>query len=187
VLLAEAPADKEAVGEALSVLLPLVVEEGVGAEEPVPVPVPEAEGLLGGVCEGEGVLVRLLLPVLLAVTPVEIDAVAESDTVAHEEGVPVGDGDRVALPVLVADGEVDPVTQLEGVPDPVEETLEPGDAEVVDVAEADGVMLDEGVPEGLNVGVPLPVVDGETVTGPVGDGVAVVELDTVEEAVSEPV
>ena len=48
-------------------------------------------------------------------------------------------------------------------------------------------MLDEGVPEGLNVGVPLPVVDGETVTGPVGDGVAVVELVTVEEAVSEPV
>jgi hypothetical protein len=184
VLLADAPVEREAVGEALSVLLAEVVEEGVGAAVAVPVPVSD------GVCVPVPVWLDVPLPfsdtepVMLAEAPEVRDAVGDADTVVDaltvEVGVgaavpvtvpvgepvelPVGDGDgeaaalKLVLPVLLPD-------------DPVErEAL--GDALTVLLAE----VVEEGVED--DVAVPVPEGEGVCVHVPVWLGVPLPLSDT---------
>jgi hypothetical protein len=100
--LGDAPWEREGVGERLTVLLPLSVEDGVVAPVPVPLlvglPVEEGEGD----CVPVGLEDKELLPVLEAESPFEMEAVGEAVIVllplTTEEGLPEG----VPLPLGVA-------------------------------------------------------------------------------------
>ena len=114
VLLAEAPAVKVAVGEALMVLLALVVEEGVDAAVVVPVPVGDTVRVPVSDWLGVWLPLRETEPVVLEDAPGESEAVGDTDKVADaltvEEDVDAAVPDPVpvcvpvALPVGVCDG-----------------------------------------------------------------------------------
>jgi hypothetical protein len=167
--LGETPAVREAVGDALTVELPLTVEDGVAGGVPVPDPVGEAVAV--GVLE--------LLPLLLGEAPCVIEGVAESDTVVL--------GDAGAAPVGLAEaggeGVQEDVGEREPLCDAVEEGV--GDAAPEPDAETVGEVVGEGVDEGegeplcdevaVGRGEGVPEPDSEAVGESVGEGEGVGE------------
>jgi len=146
---ADAPLERDAVGDALA------VEEGVPVALRVPVPV----ALLLGVPLVVALALREVLPVLEGDAPLERDAVGDGETVvlplrvvvAESEEVPVG----VAVPV--------PVIVLLGVCGAVALALR----ELEPVLEADAPEESDGVGDELVAELPLRVVEGVTEAVPV--------------------
>ena len=170
----EAPKDSDAVGEALSVELEELVEEGVDSAVLllllVGVPDDEAEGVEAGVT----LLVRDSLGVLDELAPAERDAVGVALSVELADRVDEGVGAAVLLllPVGVPDVVADGVEG--GVTLPERDTL--GEVEGLEPAVSDAVALLDTVllPLRVLLAVPLGEVVGDGVLLPVGlaDGVA---------------
>jgi hypothetical protein len=177
VLDAETPAVSEDVGDVLTVLLALRVDEGVMGD----VPVPELVGVLVelpvGVCVGVIVLLREVDPVLLAEAPEVIEAVGDMETVELPLTVVDAVFDAVPVPELVGV----PVILLVGVCDGVAEEL--SDVDPVLLADAPAVI--EAVGDTVTVELPLNVVVGVTDPVPVPvcvgleDGVGDCEVEGV--------
>jgi hypothetical protein len=177
VLEADAPDVSEGVVDALVVLLPLSVDEGVMDAVPVPVFVGVEVGVPVGVREGVAVLLKDADPVLLADAPFVTDdvgvIVAVVEPLRVDEGVgggvPVPDpvGEEVGVPVLVTLGVPVPLSELE----PVLEADTPAVRE--GVGDALTVLLALMVEEGVLVAVPEPVLVGVTVGVPLPVGLAV--------------
>ncbi len=177
VLDAETPAVSEDVGDVLTVLLALRVDEGVMGD----VPVPELVGVLVelpvGVCVGVIVLLREVDPVLLAEAPEVIEAVGDMETVELPLTVVDAVFDAVPVPELVGV----PVILLVGVCDGVGEEL--SDVDPVLLADAPAVI--EAVGDTVTVELPLNVVVGVTDPVPVPvcvgleDGVGDCEVEGV--------
>ena len=182
------PGLSDAVGEGLTVVLPLTVELGVFAAVPVPVPVPVPDGVPVGVGVAVLELLSDALPELDAEAPVVKEGVGEALTVlladtvvlAVPEDVPVPVG--VLAPVEVPVGDVVAVMlelkEMLPVLDADAPVVSEGVGEALTVLLADSVVL--GVPGGVGVPVPepLPVLVvvgvwlGEGVPESVGDVVA---------------
>ena len=174
----DAPAERDDVGEADSVELPLFVELGVSL--PVGVPVGVGEGVSVPLTKGDCVelLLRDALP------EVEGDAPRVSDAVplviAVELPLRVEESIDAAVPVPVCVLEAVGVTvgDAEGVAEPLREALAVADdnaptvsdvvGEAVTVEVSDAVLL--GVAAG--VGVPVGVGEGESLPVAEGEGVA---------------
>ncbi len=173
VLDGDAPAVSDAVGEALSVELAEMEEEGVGAAVPLLLPVGVPEEVAEGVEAGVTLLVSDTLGDVEELAPLVSDAVGEEDTVELPEsvllGVPLGDvvGDGVLLPVGLADG--------------VAAALMLPDREVLAVFEGLAPAVSEGVALPLFVLLALSVVLGEgaAVPVPLPDAEAVCEGEGV--------
>jgi hypothetical protein len=177
VLEADAPDVSEDVGDVLTVLLALRVDEGVMGD----VPVPELVGVLVelpvGVCVGVIVLLREVDPVLLAEAPEEMEAVGDMETVELPLTVVDAVFDAVLVPELVGV----PDLLLVGVCDGVAEEL--SDVDPVLLADAPAVI--EAVGDTVTVKLPLNVVVGVTDPVPVPvcvgleDGVGDCEVEGV--------
>ena len=158
----EAPTEREAVGEALTVLLEESVDEGVGAAVPVPETVGVGDRVALGVGCGVPLLDCELLPVMEGEAPTERDAVGEALTVLLAESVEEGVGAAVPVPDTVGVGDRVALGVGCGVPLldcellPVAEGEAPTEREAV--GEALVVPLAESVEEGVGAGVPVPLV-----------------------------
>ena len=163
----EAPAVKEAVGEALCVLLADNVEVGVTAAVPLAVPVEDAVGVGVGVGAPEALPLREVLPVLLALAPAVKDAVGEDETVELALRVVLGVANGVTEPVAVGEpvevgvGVSGGVTLLDKELLPVLLALAPADKDAV--GEDEIVELALSVVLGVGGGVAEPVAVGEPV------------------------
>ncbi len=104
VLLAEAPAEREAVDEADTVVLQERVVEGVKDPVPVPLTVGEPVGEELGVGGGVPLLESELLPLLEGVAPLVSEAVGEADSVELADMVVEGVIGLVPVPVPVGVG-----------------------------------------------------------------------------------
>ncbi len=178
VLLAEAPGEREAEGEEVSVVLSDCVVLGVG----VAVALGDSVVLGVGVPEGVGVQVEVGEEVIGGVAEGEKEI--EAELLAEAPGVRGGVGEllSVELPEHVVEGE------------PVGVALGVGEEERVLDAVGDCVPVGVGVPDGLGVGMALTVLEavGEGVGGgegggdPVEVGRAVKVSGTVAVAAGEP-
>ena len=183
----DTPGGRDAVGEAVRVLLALSVEEGVGASVPVPLAVelcvPEGVGVTGGVALPDW----LIEGVCDALAPLVRDAVALVEVVLLALTVLVG----VLLPVLVPNAEPTPAPLLLG------EGLAPVEREgvggVAGLPLPLGVGEAEGLPPTVWDGVALPTAELELLAGSVapgdklavGEAVNVVQAEGVEEGVAD--
>jgi hypothetical protein len=162
----EAPAVSDAVGEALSVELALTVVDGVG------VGVPEQVGVLDPVGEPVCVGEAVALPLWLTLAVLDCDAPRVSDAVEEalsvELEVSVGEGEDVAVPLLL----------LVFVPEEVEEGMEAG----VMLLERDTLGENDMLPESDGkktagrdaVGVILSEAETDWLTLGVGNGVPLI-------------
>ena len=208
-LLAEAPALGETVGDSDTVLLPDSVVLGVLAGVPVAEAVGVPETVAVGVGGGEAELDHDVLPVLLAEAPRVTEAVGDCVSVllpvSVEEGVlsavPVPEtvGVPVAVAVTVGGGEEEPLSEVLAVllaeAPSVREAV--GDADTVLLA--DRVVLGVPGPEAVALGVGVPLVLAVAVAlgvalglAPrdrvaVGEAVTVLLADSVEVGETEPV
>jgi hypothetical protein len=173
VALGEAPDEREAVGEALCVLLALVVEEGVGAGLPVALLVGLTVRVGVDVSGGVALLVRDMDAVTEALAPGESEDVGLMLRVLLPESVLLGVAalvpllDGVGLPVLVALGVGGGVAEPERLVEAELEEEAPRVREAVGLL--DTVVLPETVEDGVIALVPVPLVVALPV--PVGEGV----------------